>query len=53
MGIALLISLFRSRTYTEYDDMGEVVEAHGRAMWNSVLHSVITFGIGYIYHLFM
>jgi hypothetical protein len=54
MGITLLISLlFKSRIDTGDKDVDDVLQSHGRNLMTSVIISVVTLGVGYIYQLFM
>ena len=54
MGITLLISLlFKSRTDTGDKDMDEVLEGHGRNLMTSVIASVATWWLGFLYQLFL
>jgi hypothetical protein len=54
MGISLLISLlFRSRPEEDDDDVAATFERSVKRVMISVIYSVVTLGVGFLYQLFM
>lgn len=54
MGITLLIALlFRSRPEAEDEDAYEAFERSVKRVTISVIYSVVTLGVGFLYQLFM